>query len=162
MTPQPDPGDALRVELLRTLGAVLADETRLAALTRTYGWNVVGPQFPYLHPFFQAQYTRLNRHVDAVAERVRQVGGVLCPHSAVLGQARLPERPAGQPAARDMVLHLLADHEALIGHLHQDSARAQNCHDRGSADFLARLLARHEKMARRLRALLEAPASEGA
>jgi starvation-inducible DNA-binding protein len=169
MTPEPAPTDRTprtdedrRVEVLRILGAVLADETRLAALTRTYCWNVVGPQFPTLHPFFQAQYARLNRLIDSLAERVRQVGGVVGPHSAVLGQARLAERPAGQPAARDMVLHLLADHETLLGHLHEDATTCgQTCHDRGTADFLARLLARHEKMARQLRALLEAPANEG-
>src|SRR5262245_60778371 len=120
MTPNPDEALLLRAEVLRRLGAVLADEQAPAAQTRTYPWNVVGPQAPHLGPFFAAQYRALDRLVDAVAERVRAAGGVVGPPSAVLAQARLPQRPAGQPPARDMVLHLLADHEALTGSLGED------------------------------------------
>jgi starvation-inducible DNA-binding protein len=159
MTSEPAAGEAIRAEVLDLLGALLADEQVLAAQTRTYHWNVVGPQFPYLHPFFGAQFRQLNRLIDAVAERVRQAGGVVGPPSAVLHQARLAERPVGQPAARDMVLHLLADHEALASQLgHGLADCGERLHDPATGHFLTRLLARHEYMARGLRALLEEPA----
>jgi hypothetical protein len=60
-----------------------------------------------------------------------------------------------------MIAHLCADHEALIAHLRGDAvACGEKWHDRVTMHFLLRLQERHEQMARGLRALLEAPASE--
>src|ERR1700722_9242721 len=70
MKAAPDFAGVLRVEVLRILGTTLADEIVLANTTRLYHWNVVGPQFPYLHPFFRAQYQQLSSFIDEVAERV--------------------------------------------------------------------------------------------
>jgi starvation-inducible DNA-binding protein len=159
MTARELPEDAGRAEVRRLLTAVLADELLLAARTRTYGWNVVGPQFPFLQPFFARQYRQLDALGDRVAERLRALGGVVPPLPEVLPSARLAERPAGQPAARDMVAGLLADHEALLGWLGQD--RPACGPDRVTADLLAGLAAVHERLARRLRACLESPAQQG-
>jgi starvation-inducible DNA-binding protein len=149
----------LRGEVLRLLGAVLGDEVVLASQARTYYWNVVGPQFPYLRPFFREQGRELDGCVDEVAERVRALGGALAPLSGLLANARLAERPAPQPAAKDMVAHLLADHEALIAHLRADAeACGERLQDRVTMGLLTELQGRHERMARLLRAMLEAPA----
>jgi starvation-inducible DNA-binding protein len=153
--------DVLRGEVLRLLGAVLADEVMLASQARLYAWNVVGPQFPFLQPFFREQQRELDGFLDAVAERVRQLGGLLAPLSGVLANARLPERPAPQPSARDMVANLLADHEALIASLRDDSvACGERLQDRVTMNFLTDLQGRHERLARVLRSMLEAPSSE--
>ena len=156
-------GDVLRSEVLRLLGAVLADEVVLASQARTYYWNVVGPQFPYLRPFFREQHRGLDGCVEDVAERVRELGGALAPLSGVLANARLAERPAPQPAAKDMVAHLLRDHEALIGCLREDAAACgERLQDRVTMNLLTELQGRHEKLARLLRAMLEEPVSEEA
>jgi starvation-inducible DNA-binding protein len=157
MSANPLPGEAARAEVRRLLTAVLADYQLLAIRTRTYGWNVVGPQFPFLQPFFLEQYRELDGLSDGVAERLRALGGVVPPLSELLRQARLAERPTGQPAARDMVAELLADHEALLGWLGQDQPACGP--DRVTDDLLAGLAAVHERLARRLRACLESPSS---
>ena len=45
-----------RLEVLRILRTAQADETVLAAKTRGFGWNVVGPQYRELHALFLRQY----------------------------------------------------------------------------------------------------------
>ncbi len=147
--------------VLHVLGSVLADELVLASQTRLYSWNVVGPQQPSLRPLFGRQHRQLERAIDAIAERVRQLGGVPASLSGVVSNARLRERPAPQPPARDMIAFLFDDHQALLAHLREDGAACgEQFHDRVTMLFLLDLQARHEKMARDLRALLEAPVSE--
>jgi starvation-inducible DNA-binding protein len=161
MRPAPDAAGSLRANVLRILGTTLGDEIVLAHTTRLYHWNVVGPQFPYLHPFFHEQHQQLDALADEVAERVRQLGGVIGTLSAVVASARLRERPAPQPAAKDMIALLLADHEALIGQLRDDAVICgERLHDRVTMTALVGWQARHEQMARLLRALLEAPTGE--
>jgi starvation-inducible DNA-binding protein len=149
--------DAPRDEVLRVLAAVLADEHALACQTRGFAWNVVGPQFLFLQPFFREQFRDLEGLVDEVAERMRALGGF----PELARHARLAPRPGGPLSAREMLAALLADHEAVVRHLRTDlTARPTLAGpgDRGTVDFLAGLLFRHEQFARRLRASLESPA----
>jgi starvation-inducible DNA-binding protein len=139
------------------LNTLLADEYLLYTKTRHYHWNVVGPQFNDLHKFFEAQYNVLNEIVDDVAERARALGGhALGTMTEFLKYTRLKEQTGYYPDARDMIAHLLADHEALICHLRTDlETCAQQYHDAGTNDFLIGLMEQHEKMAWMLRAFLE-------
>lgn len=151
--------DADREGVLGILRAVLGDEYVLTTRTRNYRWNVVGPQFRDLHELFAKQYQRLDRFADGVAERIRALGGRAPGTLAELLQhARLAERPGRHPTAKDMVADLLAGHEELIQHLRADCAACAGRHqDAGTGTFLAGLMARHESMARVLRAFLEVP-----
>jgi starvation-inducible DNA-binding protein len=150
-----------RAEVLRLLGVVLADEVVLAGQARAYAWNVVGPQSLGLRPLFRAQHEELERLVDEVAERVRDLGGVPAGPGALRASARLVERPEAQPDARDMVAHLLADHQAVAERLTTDAGLCEQCGDRATGVFLDGLRLRHDRLARALRALLEAPAHAG-
>ncbi len=96
--------------------------------------------------------------MDEVAERVRDLGGVPAGPGALRASARLAERPEAQPDARDMVAHLLADHQALAERLTADAGLCGECGDRATGLFLDGLRLRHDRLARALRALLEAPA----
>lgn len=144
-----------RSSLGEALAALLADLSGLAARTRTYQWNVVGPQFVYLQEAFRRQHTSLQEMIELLGERIRALGGVVAGELTDLAaRCRLPARPR-QPAARDMVTGLLADHETQAN---QVRIALLTCgSDRVSADLLADLLARHEQMARGLRAFVESP-----
>jgi starvation-inducible DNA-binding protein len=161
MEPNLGLADAQRGEVLRLLTALLADEYTLATQARGYSWNVVGPQFLFLHSFFREQFRDLDAVVDEVAERVRALGGVAPGGAEIPRHARLAARPAGQPPARDMIAALLADHEAVARQVRADLTACADGHgDRVTGDFLAGLLARHERWARQLRAFLEAPSGD--
>ena len=67
--------DEQRTGVVKILNTLLSDEYILYTKTRSYHWNVVGPQFNDLHKFFEEQYNELNGVVDEVAERARAVGG---------------------------------------------------------------------------------------
>ena len=142
------------VEILHTL---LSDEFVLYTKTRNFHWNVVGPQFNDLHKFFDSQYGDLNEVVDDVAERARSLGGnAIGTLKEFLQRARLKELPGRYPTARDMISHLLADHEAIVRSLRVDVETCANkYHDAGTTDFLTGLMEKHEKMAWMLRAFLE-------
>jgi starvation-inducible DNA-binding protein len=154
----PDIGirDGDRQGVIAVLNTLLADEYVLYTKTRNYHWNVTGPQFNDLHKFFQTQYEALDGIVDDVAERARSLGGRASGTLEEFRKAtRLAEEPGVVPAARDMLVALLADHEALARTLRADvDAVTERFKDVGTADFLTGLLEQHEKMAWMLRAFL--------
>jgi starvation-inducible DNA-binding protein len=150
-----------RTAVVGYLNAILADEFVLYTKTRNYHWNVVGANFYALHQFFEAQSVQLNENVDEIAERVRAIGGR--PSSSLaefLAGTRIVEEPPKSTPAKEMVGKLLADHESLIRLVRADLVRVTKPEDAGTADFLARLLESHEKMAWMLRAT--APAQTAA
>jgi starvation-inducible DNA-binding protein len=135
----------------------LADLHVLYIKTRNFHWNVVGPRFSQLHSFFETQYDALEEAIDAVAERIRALGGV-APGSMAeyLKLARLSESTGAPPNADGMIAALLADHEAVIRQLRADLDTAnEKYHDTGTSDFLTGLMEDHEKTAWMLRAHLE-------
>lgn len=156
MNPNLGIDESQRVEIVRILNAVLADEYVLYTKTRNYHWNVVGPQFNDLHKFFEAQYEALDDVIDEVAERVRALGGrAFGTLEEFRASARLGEKPGAVPPARDMLAALLADHEALTRTLREDIDAVNDRHrDVGTADFLTGLLEQHEKAAWMLRSFL--------
>jgi starvation-inducible DNA-binding protein len=135
----------------------LADQYVLYTKTRNYHWNVTGMQFNDLHKFFESQYTAIDASIDAVAERIRALGGMTTATLAEFSKnSRLKEHPAKYPDAKVMISNLLADHEATIRNLRKDiDACDKKHHDTGTADFLTGLMEDHEKMAWMLRAFLE-------
>ena len=149
--------DENRESAVQILNTLLSDEYVLYTKTRNCHWNVVGPQFNDLHKFFEAQYEALDDVVDEVAERIRTLGGKT-PGTLVefREHTRLKEHPKQYPDARDMIGHLLADHETVIRALRADLETVAAKHgDIGTNDFLTGLMERHEKMAWMLRAFLE-------
>jgi starvation-inducible DNA-binding protein len=146
-----------RQGVVEILSRLLADEYLLYTKTRNYHWNVVGPQFNDLHKFFEGQYEAIEEFIDDVAERARTLGGpAVATMTEFLKLGRLREHPGRNPAAREMLKNLLADHEALIQGLRADLDVVMARHgDAGTSDFLTGLMERHEKMAWMLRSFLE-------
>jgi len=149
--------DKNRDAVVKILNTTLSDEMVLLVKTRSYHWNVTGPQFNDLHKFLDVQYGELNEIVDEVAERARILGGI---PFGTMGefqkQSRLKEHPRQHPSPKSMLSNLLSDHEAIIRTLRADLTICQNSHgDAGTSDFLTSLMEQHEKMAWMLRAYQE-------
>ena len=144
-----------RERVAQILNELLADEHVLYVKTRSYHWNVVSTNFSEYHDFFEEQYTLLEKFIDEIAERVRQIGhfakGTMkyFVETARLSEDELP----GLPSA--MIQNLLGDHESIIRVLRENIGEVQEeCNDDGTADFLTGLMEKHEKMAWMLRAYL--------
>ena len=136
------------------LNKVLADEFVLYTKTLNFHWNIEGRDFHALHLFLDEQYNQLQVIIDAVAERVRNIG-----HFATgsmkefLSSASLKEQSGEAPVSESMIAQLAGDHETLIRNLRTlITDFDEKYDDAGSSDFITGIMKQHEKMAWMLRA----------
>ena len=146
-----------RAGVVELLNHDLSDTHILIVKTKKYHWDVVGPEFRSLHLLWDEQYATLSENEDAIAERVRQLGGYpVGTAAAFVKYATLKEHPGDVPDAHEMVARLQADHEQVIRNLRQHIDQCdEKYNDQGSADFLTDLLRGHELMAWMLRSFIE-------
>ena len=143
--------------VVNLLKAALGDQHVLYMRMRNYHWNVTGPQFQSLHALIENQYTQIEAVIDETAERIRQYGAI-APGTMkeMIELAHLSEEPGVVPSAREMVANLVADHEAIIRQLREDTKTAGDTYEDISVeDYFTRITQDHQKMAWLLRAHLE-------
>jgi len=143
----------VRHAVVEILNNTLANEAVLTLKTRSAHWNVSGEGFLELRILFNSQYKQLNDIADELAERVRMLGGnTIGSLKEFTSFARLEEQPGIVPN----ILHLLADHEASIRFLRDDSRKVNEEHeDNGTFELLVSIMYLHEKMAWMLRSYIE-------
>lgn len=143
--------------VIQLLNQDLADAYLLLVKTKKYHWDVVGPQFRTLHQLWEEHYTTLTENIDAVAERVRALGGYpIGTMEGFLKVATLKEHAGNVPSATEMVAQLVEDHEQIIRNLREHIDRcSEEFHDQGTADFLTGLMEEHEEIAWMLRSFIE-------
>ncbi|MEH1946996.1 MAG: Dps family protein [Nostoc sp.] len=149
-----------RQGVINLLNQDLADAYLLLVKTKKYHWDVVGPQFRSLHQLWEEHYQKLTLNIDALAERVRALGGYpVGTLEGFLKLATLKEHAGNVPTATGMVANLVDDHEQVIRNLrdHVDQS-GEKFHDQGTADFLTGLLEQHEEIAWMLRSFIEGEA----
>lgn len=149
-----------REGVINLLNQDLADAYLLLVKTKKYHWDVVGPQFRSLHQLWEEHYQKLTLNIDALAERVRALGGYpIGTLEGFLKLATLKEHAGNVPSATGMVANLVNDHEQVIRNLrdHVDQS-GEKFHDQGTADFLTGLLEQHEEIAWMLRSFIEGEA----
>jgi starvation-inducible DNA-binding protein len=146
-----------RQGVVNLLNQDLSDSYLLVIKTKKYHWDVIGPQFRTLHQLWDEQYEALSMNIDAIAERIRALGGYpIGTAKGFLDNASLREHAGDLPNASEMVERLVGDHEQVIRNLrgHIDEC-GDSFHDEGTADFLTGLMEQHEEMAWMLRSFLE-------
>ncbi|MCM1981688.1 Dps family protein [Lyngbya confervoides] len=149
-----------RQGVIDLLNRSLADTYLLVIKTKKYHWDVVGPQFMSLHALWENHYEALSTNIDAIAERVRALGGYpIGTAREFLDMASIQEHVGDLPSATQMVGRLVVDHEKIIRNLREfiDSC-SEEFHDEGTADFLTGLMSSHEEMAWMLRSFMEGEA----
>jgi starvation-inducible DNA-binding protein len=140
----------------------VADAYLLLVKTKKYHWDVIGPQFRTLHQLWEEHYQALTESIDAIAERVRTLGGYpVGSMKGFLKLASIKEHAGNVPSATGMVSQLVNDHEQIIRNLREHIDQCSDkFHDEGTADFLTGLMEQHEQMAWMLRSFLEGDAVE--
>jgi len=146
-----------RSGVVKLLNGDLSDAYLVLIKTKKFHWDVVGPQFRSLHEIWEEQYTALTENIDAIAERVRALGGFpVGTAQGFLENSTIKEQGDNIPLATEMVAQLVDDHEQIIRNLreHIDQC-SEEFHDEGTADFLTGLMEQHEEMAWMLRSFIE-------
>ncbi|WP_050526563.1 Dps family protein [Pseudorhodobacter aquimaris] len=129
---------------IAALNAVLGETFRLYVQTHGYHWNVEGPNFRQLHVMFEEQYQNLWAALDEIAERIRTQGAYAPGTVADLMALARPEDTAAQ-SADEMIVKLIAGHEALAKTLRDAIAANGEAGDEVSAGILTDRLEWHEK-----------------
>ncbi|MHC5308599.1 Dps family protein [Myroides sp. LJL116] len=144
----------IRKATVETLSKLVADEFVLFTKTRSAHYNVEGIDFHAMHVFFEEQYTQIEENVDAIAERIRQLG-FYAPSSLkqYIELTQLKEvTNTSDNKSSFWIKELLTDHETIINFLRDNIETINDVNDIGTADFLTALLESHEKQAWMLRA----------
>jgi starvation-inducible DNA-binding protein len=148
--------DNSRKTVADALAPMLADSYALALKTQNFHWNVVGPEFPYLHKQFDELYSELAEAVDSLAERIRVLGHAAPGSFAAFEKLKqIKESTGAPPAAKEMVGELWHDNEALVRHARKVKDLAESVGDVETGDMMIERMQVHAKAAWMLRAQLE-------
>jgi starvation-inducible DNA-binding protein len=147
--------DRQRISAIADLNVMLANLYVLQVKTKKAHWDLVGPQFMTLHKLLQQHYELLDESTDAIAERIRMLGGY--PIGTVRGFLELSsiqEHPGEVVKATQAVSDLLEDHE-LMARESLKSVQRWSSIEPATADLFTDLLKHHQKTAWELRSFIE-------
>ena len=116
------------------LNGLLADSYGLYLKTKNFHWHVSGPHFRDYHLLFDEQATAILLTTDAIAERVRKIGGTtLRSIGDVSRRQSLADNDKEFVAAKDMLKELREDNLALVEQLRAAKDLADEAKDNATS-----------------------------
>ena len=101
-------------EISAALTALLADMFALYVKTKNFHWHVSGPHFRDYHLLLDEQSDQVFATTDAIAERVRKIGGVTIHSIGEIAQLqRIADNDRRNVAAQHMLAELCEDNAQL-------------------------------------------------
>ncbi|MCP9758976.1 DNA starvation/stationary phase protection protein [Aquitalea sp. S1-19] len=143
-----------RTAIAHGLSKLMADTYTLYLKTHNFHWNVSGPMFRTLHLMFEEQYNELWLAVDPIAERIRALDHFAPGSYGQFAALTSIAEAEGVPKAEDMIVQLVAGHEAVCRTARALFPLIEQCADEATADLVTQRLQVHEKTAWMLRSLL--------
>jgi starvation-inducible DNA-binding protein len=127
----PDGFDSEQVKNLSSvLNAVLADVFAVYLKTKNFHWHMGGPHFRDYHLLLDEQADQIFAIGDAIAERVRKIGGTTIRSIGHIARLqRIADNDQEFVPARDMLLELHGDNKAFVESLraaHEVAAKAND------------------------------------
>ena len=102
------------------LNILLADMFALYLKTKNFHWHVSGPHFRDYHLLLDEQGDQIFATTDAIAERVRKIGGTTLRSIGQIGRLqRLADNDADYVDPLDMLAELRSDNQALIASMRE-------------------------------------------
>jgi starvation-inducible DNA-binding protein len=102
------------------MNAILADVFALYVKTKNFHWHLSGPHFRDYHLLFDEQADQIFAMTDAIAERIRKVGGpTLRSIGNIARMQRIRDNDAEFVEPSDMLAELREDNKALAGRLRE-------------------------------------------
>ena len=107
-------GANAKKDLAGALNILLADMFAIYMKTKNFHWHVSGPHFRDYHLLLDEQASQVFATTDAIAERVRKIGGTTL-HSIghIAKLARIKDNDADFVTAQDMLAELRDDNQRL-------------------------------------------------
>jgi starvation-inducible DNA-binding protein len=119
------------------LTVILADMFALYIKTKNFHWHVSGPHFRDYHLLLDEQSEQIFAATDAIAERVRKIGGTTL-HSIghVARLQRVADNDQEYVAPQDMLSELLDDNRQLVASLRATHALCDEHGDVAGASLI--------------------------
>jgi starvation-inducible DNA-binding protein len=135
-TPTDLSADAVR-ELSAALNAILADSFALYLKTKNFHWHVSGPHFRDYHLLLDEQGEQIFATTDALAERVRKVGGTTLRSIGQIAKLqRIEDNDETFVPPLDMLRELMNDNKAVAKAMREAHELADKHEDVATASLL--------------------------
>jgi starvation-inducible DNA-binding protein len=119
------------------LNALLADSYALYIKTKNFHWHVSGPHFRDYHLMLDEQAAQILAITDAIAERVRKLGGTTLRSIGHIARLRrIADNDAEAVSARDMLAELHRDNLLLVEYLREAKEVVDAAGDNATAGML--------------------------
>jgi starvation-inducible DNA-binding protein len=135
-TPTDLPSNAVQ-DLSGALTTLLADMFALYVKTKNFHWHVSGPHFRDYHLLLDDQAGQILATTDAIAERVRKIGGTTLRSIGQISHLqRVLDNEADYVTAQDMLAELRTDNMELAGRMRQTHTLCDEHGDVATASLL--------------------------
>lgn len=127
--------DNAKKTAIALLNARLAEGIDLALVTKQAHWNIKGLQFAAVHEMLDGFRTQLDGHIDTIAERAVQLGGIALGTTQVVAKASpLPAYPTDIHSITDHLAEVTKRYATVANALRQSIADADEAGDADTAD----------------------------
>jgi len=124
-------------EISGALNILLADMFALYLKTKNYHWHMSGPHFRDYHLLLDEQGEQIFATTDAIAERVRKIGGMTLRSIGHIGRLqRVLDNDADFVTPSDMLAELRDDNRQLAANLRETHGVCDDHDDVASASLL--------------------------
>src|ERR1700680_1861453 len=119
------------------LNILLADMFALYLKTKNFHWHVSGPHFRDYHLLLSAQADQIFATTDAIAERVRKIGGMTLRSIGQIGRLqRVMDNDAEYVTPLDMLAELRDDNKELAANMRETHGLCDDGDDIATASLL--------------------------
>lgn len=132
-------------ELVEKMKAVLASTFAAGLKAQAYHWNVIGPDFPQLHEFFQEIYEDYQGAVDELAEHIRQLDAFAPQTLTRMQELSIIEEDEKVPTAEKMLSNLQTCNENLMNAVIEAYEMAEEQKQYGLSNYLQDRITAHTK-----------------
>jgi len=135
-TPTDFPSNATR-ELAGALNLLLADMFTLYLKTKNFHWHVSGPHFRDYHLLLDDQASQIFATTDAIAERVRKIGGTTVRSIGHISRLqRIEDNDADFVTPSNMLAELRDDNKQIVASMRATHALCEDRNDVATASLL--------------------------
>jgi starvation-inducible DNA-binding protein len=135
-TPTDLKSNAVR-DLAGALNMLLADMFALYLKTKNFHWHVSGPHFRDYHLMLDEQGDQIFATTDAIAERVRKIGGTTLRSIGHIGRLqRIQDNNADFVTPLDMLAELRDDNKQLVANLRETHDLCDDHRDVATASLI--------------------------